>query len=275
MIARVRKEKLASFKKTVWGYYKKYGRNLPWRETRNPYHILVSEIMLQQTQVKRVCEKYKTFISLFPNIHVLARASLSDVLRAWSGLGYNRRAKFLHELAKIVVNKHGGIIPSRIEELVKLPGIGQATGSSFLAFSHNQPTVFVETNIRSIFIHFFFRQKSKVNDKEIFPLVEKTLYKKNPREWYSALMDYGTMLKAREENPGKKSAQYVKQSRFEGSLRQLRGRILAECLKTSPIPFKSLVEKVAENSKKMSIALAGLEREGFLEMREERIILQK
>ena len=130
------------FQKTVWDYYKTHGRKLPWRRTKNPYHILVSEVMLQQTQVSRVAQKYPLFIKKFPSVRALARAPLRDVLAAWSGLGYNRRAKFLHELAKRVVAQHGGTIPHDLAALTALPGLGHATASSFLAFAYNQPTVF-------------------------------------------------------------------------------------------------------------------------------------
>ncbi|MEK9179649.1 MAG: A/G-specific adenine glycosylase [Patescibacteria group bacterium] len=214
------------FKKIVWDYFKINRRAFPWRETINPYFILVSEVMLQQTQVNRVISKYTEFISRFPTVDNLAKADKTEVLKVWQGMGYNRRAMYLYESAKIIINKHKSVVPNSVEDLDDLPGIGYATASSICAFAFNTPTVFIETNIRSVFIHFFFENKTDIADKEIITLVEKTLDKKNPRQWYFALMDYGTYLKKTERNPNRKSKHYARQSKFEGSNRQLRGQIL-------------------------------------------------
>jgi A/G-specific adenine glycosylase len=182
--------------------------------------------MLQQTQTHRVITKYEEFIAAFPTIESLAAASLRDVLSVWQGLGYYRRARYLHQIAQIVVNEHGGVVPSDPSILETLPGIGIATASSICAFAFNTPTVFIETNIRTVFIHSFFKDRDDVRDKELMPLISATVDQINPREWYYALMDYGVHLKSTYSNPSRKSLHYTKQSKFEGSNRQLRAKIL-------------------------------------------------
>ncbi|MFA5354028.1 MAG: hypothetical protein WC291_07350, partial [Thermodesulfovibrionales bacterium] len=213
------------FQSIIKGHYRKQGRKMPWRETDDPYRIVVSEVMLQQTQVERVMGKYAEFIALFPDFPSLAAAPLQEVLAAWQGMGYNRRAISLQRLAVRVMEEHGGILPASPELLAKLPGIGKATASSIAAFAFNSPTVFIETNIRRVFIHFFFHDRDDVKDTEIYPLVELTLDRQDPRQWYYGLMDYGSLFRKTRHNPNRKSAHYSKQSRFEGSRRQLRGRV--------------------------------------------------
>lgn len=217
---------------------------MPWRETQDPYRILVSEIMLQQTQVARVVEKYPRFIKAFPNFKALDKAQLAKVYGLWQGMGYNRRALALKKTAHIIVNDYNGALPQTNEELCALPGIGKATASSIMAFAFNLPAVFVETNIRTVFIHFFFKNGKKVADEEILPLVEMCLYKKNPRVWYWALMDYGTMLKKIGEDKNTRSKHYKKQSRFEGSRRQKRGKILKILLDCSGFKIKEICDRV-------------------------------
>ena len=170
------------FKKTIWNYYKKHGRHdLPWRKTKDPYKILVSEVMLQQTQVNRVIEKYKSFLKKFPTVKALAQAPLKEVLLEWQGLGYNRRAKYLKLCAEKVIHEHEGTFPKTVKELTALPGIGPATAGDILAFAYNIPVPVIETNIRSVFIHFFpapprlRRASPLISDKELLPLIEKTL----------------------------------------------------------------------------------------------------
>ncbi|MDE2078831.1 MAG: A/G-specific adenine glycosylase [Patescibacteria group bacterium] len=217
----------ASFRRRVLAYYKKHGRHaLPWRKTRDPYKVLVSEVMLQQTQVDRVMPFYRDFLKKFPTARALARAPLSDVIRAWQGLGYNRRAKFLHEAAKAIVAGHGGRVPRGKDALMALPGIGAYTAAAVRAFAFNEPDVFIETNIRTAFIHHFFPKKKNIADSALVPYMELTLDRKNPREWYFALMDYGAHLKKTEGNASRRSAHHVKQKPFKGSDREIRGAIL-------------------------------------------------
>lgn len=214
------------FKEIIYTFYKEHKRDLPWRKTRDPYRIWVSEIMLQQTQVDRVIPKYKTFIQKFPTIEALASARLKDVLIAWQGLGYNRRAKLLHEGAKYIQKEHKGTFPK--VHIEKIPGIGPYTAGAIQAFAFNKGVPVIETNIRTAYTHHFFKGKEQVSDKEILVLVEKTLDTENPREWYWALMDYGSHLKRQGIRINAQSRHYTKQKPFKGSDREVRGAILRE-----------------------------------------------
>jgi A/G-specific adenine glycosylase len=216
----------SEFTKIVWDFYKQSKRDLPWRKTRDPYKILISEVMLQQTQVDRIVPKYAQFIKTFPDFKSLNKAPLQQVLKIWNGLGYNRRALYLKQAAEQVVKEYNGKLPNSIEQLQTLAGIGYHTAGSISAFAFNKPVVFIETNIRSVFIHNFFHNKKIVSDKQLIPFIERTLDKTNPREWYWALMDYGSYLKKLFPNPSRASKHHVKQSKFEGSDRQIRGVIL-------------------------------------------------
>lgn len=219
-----------TFRDVVWNYYEKNARLLPWRKperdgTFSPYKILVSEIMLQQTQVARVIEKYNLFISDFPTIESLADAELKHILTIWRGLGYNRRAKYLHDAAK---NLHKSTFPDSVETLSSINGIGENTAAAVLVYSFNRKLVFVETNIRTVFIHHFFPNDVKVADNVIKGLVNDSLPENNYREWYWALMDYGAHLKKQGIVAARQSSHYKKQTPFEGSVRKLRGQVLAE-----------------------------------------------
>lgn len=182
--------------------------------------------MLQQTQVARVIPKFNEFLINFPDLATLAAAPLSDVLKAWSGLGYNRRAKFLWQAASYVQTELQGVFPSTQPELIKLPGVGKNTAGAILAYAFNEPVVFVETNIRTVYIHHFFQDQTDVPDAAIQDLVAATLDREHPREFYWALMDYGSNLKQTVGNLSRHSKGYAKQSAFEGSRRQVRGQIL-------------------------------------------------
>jgi A/G-specific adenine glycosylase len=218
---------LEAFKKTVWNYYKKNKRdNMPWRKTTNPYYIMVSEIMLQQTQVARVIEKYNEFIQLFPDTKTLAQAPLSDVLKAWQGLGYNRRAKFLKQAAEIIESEYNSRFPQTPEELIKLPGIGKNTAGAIMAYAFNTAVPYIETNVRTVYIYHFFKDKENITDKEIEDILIETIDYNNPKEWYWAIMDYGTYLKKTYGNNIQKSKHYKKQSKFIGSNRQKRAAII-------------------------------------------------
>ncbi len=254
-----------TFQKIVWDYYRKYGRDLAWRKTRDPYRIVVSEIMLQQTQVDRVIPYYARFIKKFPTFQALRRASTQSVLLAWQGLGYNRRALNLQKLAQIVTEKYGGKLPNTVEELDELPGIGAGTAGSISAFAFNKPVPFIETNIRRVFIYHFFLGKKKVRDEEILELVKKTIDQRRPREWYYALMDYGSHLGKKIKNPNRKSAHYSRQSKFEGSDRQLRGRLLGEFLISGSINIKKFALGYKQPLIRIKRIMKALETEGFLQ----------
>ena len=215
------------FQAFVLDWYEKCGRHeLPWRQDYNPYKILVSELMLQQTQVSRVIPKYQAFIKKYPTVQKLAKASLGDVLRLWHGLGYNRRAKFLLQCAQTVSGDYKGVFPATYDELLPLPGIGPYTAAAICAFAYNQPVELIETNVRQVYIHHFFKNKEEVTDKEILEKVRRTVPAGQSRDWYAALMDYGTHLKALNGNNTRKVKGYSKQSKFTGSNREVRAAIV-------------------------------------------------
>lgn len=203
-------------------------RNMPWRDDTRPYYILVSEIMLQQTQVDRVIPKFLAFIQRFPDAKTLANASLGDVLTLWNGLGYNRRAKYLHDAAKMVVDLCDGDFPTTYDELVKLPGVGPNTAGAIMTYAYNQPIVFIETNVRTVYFHHFFDDGEKVSDVDLRRMVEVTIDHEHPREFYWALMDYGSWLKRQGAGRIAQSKHYKKQSALKGSLREVRGQIIRE-----------------------------------------------
>lgn len=254
----------------IYDYYQKHGRKLPWRATYNPYYILVSEIMLQQTQVQRVLGKYERFINIFPDFSSLARTSLKTVLKEWQGLGYNRRAIALQQISQRIMQEFGGNLPSSVETLVTFPGIGKSTASSISAFAFQTPAVFIETNIRRVFIHCFFHDRHDIKDSEILSLVGETLDTPHPREWYYALMDYGVMLKGEGENPNRRSAHYRKQSPFHGSNRQIRGMILRALTQESPISEHDIMQKLQMCPEKLRNNLLQLEKEGFIKKRQKK-----
>jgi A/G-specific adenine glycosylase len=256
--------RIRAFRKKVYDLFEREGRDLPWRKNLNPYRVLVSEIMLQQTQVERVVEKYRLFLTVFPNFSALATASLSELLTVWSGMGYNRRALALKALAQKVVNEHRGRLPRDPDKLLALPGIGKYTAGAVTAFAFNKPVVFMDTNIRRVFIHEFFHDRENIHDDEIIPLVERTMDAENPRQWYNALMDYGTMLKQRHANPNRRSAHYTRQSPFENSNRQVRGRILKVLVRESPLSITRIIHETGLDTERVKKNVAQLVDEGFI-----------
>ncbi|MDR3571613.1 MAG: A/G-specific adenine glycosylase [Candidatus Pacebacteria bacterium] len=255
---------LAAFRKAVLGYYKSNGRSdLPWRKTTDPYKILVSEVMLQQTQVPRVIEKYKSFLKRFPTVRVLARSDLGHVLKEWNGLGYNRRGKYLHDAARAIAGKHAGVFPKDVAELRALPGMGPYTASAVRVFAFDLPDILIETNVRTAYFHHFFKDKKEIRDVDLIPIAAKAADGQDPREWHWALMDYGSYLKRSGIRANAQSKHYVKQSRFEGSLRQVRGEILRQ-LHEGSRTRSNLVTATGFDLVRIDTALAGLERDGLL-----------
>lgn len=220
-------KKEQKFVKTVLDFYIKEGRHdLPWRQTHDPYLILVSEMMLQQTQVDRVLPKYNAFVKKYPTTQKLAKATLADVLKLWQGLGYNRRAKMLLLCAQQVLEEYKGMFPNTETLLLTLPGVGPYTAKAILAFAYNSSVTLIETNVRNVYLHHFFQNETEVSDAQLLPLITATADTKEPRAWYYALMDYGSYLKKTHGNANIKSAHYVKQSTFKDSDRQIRGAIV-------------------------------------------------
>ncbi|MEK7600952.1 MAG: A/G-specific adenine glycosylase [Patescibacteria group bacterium] len=258
--------RLRAFRSTVWRYWKKEGRHdLPWRKTKDTYRILVSEMMLQQTQVPRVIGKYKEFLQAFPTAKALAKAPLSDVLKVWSGLGYNRRAKYLHDAAKILTKN--GVHFNKPTGLLKCTGIGPYTEAAVKVFAFNEPDILIETNIRAAYIHHFYSsvlQKTSITDAEILPLAQKAAEGQDPRTWHWALMDYGAHLKRSGVRNNRRSAHYTKQSKFKGSLRQVRGAVLRELGVNGAHSQNEVYSLIRTNKRIVQKALAGLERDGLI-----------
>ena len=236
----------STFNEYLNDFYINNKRILKWREEINPYYILVSEFMLQQTQVSRVIDYFDKFINKLPTLESLARAEQHNVLSLWSGLGYNRRALYLHNAAKIIWHEYKGIIPDDYTELLKIKGIGPYTAKAIVTYSYNIPLIFVETNIRTVFFIYYknalFINEDKIDDTVIEELIVKTINKENPREWYYALMDWGTQLKKEyKDRHIQKSKLFTKQSQFNGSIRQIRGKIIKTLLEKKTIPEKELL----------------------------------
>ncbi len=250
----------------IWKYWNEHGRHdLPWRKTTDPYKILVSEVMLQQTQVERVVPYHKNFLKQFPNVKTLAEAPLSEVLKLWQGLGYNRRAKMLHEAAKAVVREHGGKFPKSADELVRLPGIGPYTAGAVAAFAYNHDEIFIETNIRTVITHHVFPDKGQVSDAQVREVLEKMHPKGHAREWYSALMDYGAHLKRSGVRINARAKGYTKQSMFTGSAREARGAIV-RCLSAGSASKQQLLKLLpTERKEQLEEQLTKLLREGLIE----------
>lgn len=257
------------FRDLVLAHYEAQGRHdLPWRKTKDAYRILVSEVMLQQTQVERVIPFYRAFLESFPTVSALAEAPLSSVLLHWQGLGYNRRAKMLHEAAKAVVREHKGKMPTSVETLETLPGVGHYTARAVAAFAGNKDVVFVETNLRTAVIHHFFPNEEKVDDKEVLSILEKALPEGDSRRWYSALMDYGAYLKRSGIRVNAKSRGYSKQAAFSGSGREARGGIL-KVLAKGPQTEAYLVGILGpDRREQVSTMLAKLAAEGLVDKRQ-------
>lgn len=243
----------------------------------NPYHILVSECMLQQTQVERVIPKYKAFLKKYPTLKKLALAKEVEVLTLWQGLGYNRRARNLVRTAVAITNEFHGKFPQDYEELVQLPGIGPYTARALQVFAFNQPVVLIETNIRAVYINSFFKKKEKVSDKSLLPYIERTIDKSNPRKWYSALMDYGAFLKKEVVNPSRQSIHHRKQSTFKGSKRYVRGQIIKHLLRYKHhIQSKNeLMKLIDAPSDIFSRAVADLAKEDFIFETKDTLRLQR
>lgn len=236
--------------------YRKNGRhNLPWRKKATPYNVLVSEIMLQQTQVVRVLEKYNVWMKKYPSLRALKKATLKDVLHVWKGLGYQRRAKALYDIAQQITE-----VPTTFEKLVLLPSVGMYTATAVMAFAHNTFSYpMLETNIRTAIIDTYYSKKKKVSDEtireDVTRLEKNTLVKKiGARVWYSALMDYGAMLKEHNISHNTKSTSYVKQTSYKGSTRQLRAKVLFSFVEEKPLP----------KDKRVSSILTSLSKEGLI-----------
>ena len=263
-----------AFNKLVHSEGRRLYRALPWREVDDAYLVLCSEVMLQQTQVSRVLKYWQRWVSAFPTVDALASASVADVLELWQGLGYNRRALALKKSAEICSEQNAGTIPQTLEGLLALPGVGQATAAGVCVFAYKQVQVYLETNIRTVFIHHFFENQDKVHDREIMKLVKASCDVDDPRGWYYALLDYGNYLKSILPNPSRRSSHYTRQSTFKGSIRQKRAFLLREALRTPLISTDMMLESLNLFEKRAGLdtaqrkdvqgILSALASEGFL-----------
>ncbi len=239
-------EKISAFQKKILLWYSLNQRDLPWRKTRNAYTILVSEIMLQQTQVTRVVPKFEAWMSAFPTVQALAKASVADVLALWSGLGYNRRALNLKKTAQTVVDHYEGIFPKTERELLSLPGIGPYTARAVLCFAYDKQVAVVDTNVRKVILTQFLHgqpdhtmrlgdaSRLSVDEKHIASLADALLPVGKAYEWNQALMDYASAVLKKEKIP------VQKQSTFLGSHRYYRGKILKELITRKTILYEDL-----------------------------------
>ena len=273
-------QKIGEVVRTVWQYYEQNGRHdMPWRQpdlmgVYDPYHILVSEIMLQQTQVSRVWPKYQAFLRAFPSTEHLSQASLESVLIHWSGLGYNRRAKFLWQAATMIQSTYAGRFPREYADLIALPGVGPNTAGAILAYAYDYPALFIETNIRTVLIHHLFTNDASVNDRDLRPFLQAMLdiatqdgqSGHSPRSWYWALMDYGNYLKKTVGNSACRSQSYSTQSAFAGSKRQIRGYVLRQ-LTVEPVSYQELERHITDS--RLPAVLDDLMQEGLISRHKE------
>lgn len=263
-------QEVLRFRKAVRSFYRSCGRDFAWRKTRDPYRVLVSEIMLQQTQTQRVAERFPLFLKAFPNLRALARAPQSEVIRAWEGLGYYRRARNLHRAAQAVVELHEGRIPESYDALRALPGVGAYTAAAVMAFAFDRGVAMIETNIRSVYLYAFFKDHSAVSDREILQIVAETMPTKNVREWFYALMDLGVELKKQAPRINHASRHHKAHSPFKGSDRRVAAQVLRYIVTSArPVSKAALAKEIRRSiedvrADQIERALVRLEREALI-----------
>ncbi len=254
-------ESIRALQKKILGYFMRKGRNLAFRKTRDPYKIAVAEIMLQQTQVDRVLPFWKRWVRELPDWQSLSRASTKKVLRLWSGLGYNRRALYLRDMAKSIVGQYGGKLPKDPNQLQALPGIGPYTARSILIFAFNAPLVTIDTNIRKALIH-ELRLSPKMSAKKLEKIAQLVLPYNRSRDWHNALMDWAAAKYPKQHPTIKPLSQ---QSKFVGSLRQIRGVVIRELTKKNHITLQIIQKKIPVSTQRIIQALTSLEKDRFVE----------
>lgn len=222
MTAIPNRDDILAFRRKVFRFYRRHGRDLPFRHTCDPYHITVAEFMLQQTQVERVLPKYDLWLKKWPTWQALAAAATRDILAAWSGLGYNRRAIFLHKLAGAIVKQYDSRLPDDPLALEKLPGIGPYTARAILIFAFNLDLVTIDTNIRRVILH-EFNLPPTLTKTELEAIARRLLPQGQSRDWHNALMDYSRLALPKRLTHIPPT---TRQSAFAGSQRQIRGHII-------------------------------------------------
>ena len=255
-----------AFVQKILGFYENHGRAFVWRETSDPYHILLSEVMLQQTQTSRVIPKYELFLSLWPTIKDLAGVELDELLYHWKGLGYNRRALNLRKSA-IACEKWDWNLPKNQAELLSLPGVGKATAAAIGAFSYRERTIYLETNIRRVLLQCFYPEQEGVKDKDLELLLAHLVQLvEDPKVWYYALMDFGVLLKHLLPNANVRSAHYIKQAKFENSNRQIRGQLIHLLADTGAKEQEQVISLLSHfEEERVLYCLGQLQKEGFVE----------
>jgi A/G-specific adenine glycosylase len=250
----------------IMQFYSEHKREFAWRETSDPYRILLSEVMLQQTQTSRVEPKYQTFLELWPTFEALASCSLEDLLSQWKGLGYNRRALNLKKSAQMT-EQWGWTIPKDKEKILSLPGVGKSTSAALLCFCYNEKAVYLETNIRRVLLTCFYPEETEVLDKRLEELLYRlSLMVDDMKNWYYALMDYGVLLKNLLPNANTRSAHYSRQSKFENSNRQIRGLLIHILSDTGAKPLERLYSLLSSFEEERVLSCLGeLEKEGFVQ----------
>ena len=260
---------LLAFKTLILSFYAEHGRAFVWRDTNDPYRILVSEVMLQQTQTGRVVPKYEAFLSRWPDFSSLAEATTEELLSVWKGLGYNRRALNLRRSARMT-QEWDWTIPNDKTLIESLPGVGKATSAAIRSFCFGEKSVYLETNIRRVLLTCFYPEEVEVKDRELESLLhELSLINEDMKSWYYALMDYGVLLKALFPNANKRSAHYTKQKKFENSNRQIRGLLIHLLTDTGSKALPVICDLLSHfEEERIYHALAQLESEGFVQEQE-------
>lgn len=253
---------VGEFQELIWQKGRELYRDMPWRQDTRPYYVLVSELMLQQTQVDRVIPKFEAFIARFPDVASLTAASLGEVLTLWSGLGYNRRAKYLHDAGMMIAKDFGGMFPNSYDELLRLPGVGPNTAGAIMVYAYNEPAVFIETNVRTVYFTHWFDGHTEVHDRELKDAVTATIAHEQPREFYWALMDYGSWLKRQGGGRLTMSRHYKKQAPLKGSVREVRGQII-RLLTTGDASRRDLAQRY-DGDERFAPALSGLLADGLV-----------
>jgi A/G-specific adenine glycosylase len=285
---------IAEFREIVLSHYRQAGRKFPWRFA-DPWGVMVSEFMLQQTRTERVIPYWENWMKLWSQPKALADASMEAALRAWSGLGYNRRCRYLKDSAAIIAGENNGRVPETPQALLLRPGVGPYMSAAIACFAYNFPAVFIETNIRSAVIHNFFPNRNDVRDSEIIPILEAALECSapqprpqvvepevrgsllapqprpqvegsplEPRTWHYALMDYGAFLKKTTTNPSRRSAHYTRQSPFSGSFRQARGKVIKALVSIGRCGAEELKRASGLEEEKLYEVLEKLKKESFV-----------
>lgn len=251
---------IRAFRRKIFAHYTKHGRDLPFRKTTDPYRIAVAEVMLQQTQVERVVPKYEGWMLRWPNWTSLAKATNKQLLAAWSGLGYNRRALFLGRMAKAVMQDFDGVLPENPERLKTLPGIGEYTANAIAIFAFNKPLITIDTNIRKVFL-LEFDLPDATDRKAMEQLARRALPKHRSRDWHNALMDYSRLAL---RTPERKIAPLSKQSRFEGSRRQIRGEIIRRLTSQARVSLSRVAADLSRTETDVRAAAESLADEGVV-----------